>query len=62
MNFYEGIIERRYRQFIDHMNKQTISKYFEIKPKDGSLEFIVSNFINGRYKFTVKYNCKYIEF
>lgn len=60
MNFYGGVIERRYRMFIDHMNKQPISKYFDIKPKNGSLEFIVSNFINGRYKFTVKYNRKYI--
>ena len=42
------------------MNENTISNYFEIKPKNGSLEFIVSDFKNGRYKFTVKYNSKYI--
>jgi hypothetical protein len=60
MKFYSEIVERRYRHFIDNMNEETITNYFEIKPKDGSLEFIVSNFINGRYMFTVKYKRKYI--
>lgn len=60
MNFYEGVIERRYRRFINDIDDNTIANYFNIKPKNGSLEFIVTNFVNGRYNFTVKYTRKYI--
>jgi hypothetical protein len=60
MNFREALSQRRYRRFINDTHENTIAKYFNIKPKNGSLEFIVSDYTNGRYKFTVKYKNKYI--
>ena len=61
MPFYSGIVERSRQKFLNHVSNNTsIAEYFEIKPKNGSLEFTVTNFVNGRYKFTVKYKRNYL--
>jgi len=61
MPFYSGIVSRSRERFLNHISDNTsIAEYFEIKPKNGTLEFTVTNFINGRYKFIVKYKRKYV--